>query len=140
MNPPFRIIGASLIVGAIALVLFACVHEDKQTQSSPVPGQTGTSQGTLVMQQLPAGVDGVELNNRQLRLKPGFTFVKKPRHQFSIARQGSNTSVTSGGCGCDDGACDPVMQGGIIVCQGSCTGKCGLALTIAGMRREILRF
>jgi hypothetical protein len=90
---------------------------------------------------LPAGAEGVELKDGVLRLKPGFTFIKQPGHQFTVARMSGGPGATSGGCGCAGGTCDPVMSGGIIVCQGTnCTGTCGLALTAGGVTRKIIEF
>jgi hypothetical protein len=93
------------------------------------------------VKQLPAGVKGVELGEGFLRLKEGYNFVKQPKHRFAVARISDGRNVSSGGCGCTGGTCDPVYRGGIIVCEGSnCTGTCGLALTIAGVERKIITY
>ena len=122
-----------LVVVAVTLTLLACAHEATNQASGP--------KGKLLVKQLPAGVEGVELKDGALRLKPGFTFVKKPRHRFAVARISNGQTVTSGGCGCTGGTCDPTSSGGIIVCEGSnCTGSCGLALTAHGVNTKIMEW
>lgn len=137
-----KTISAFLISLALTLVLLACVHEKNEAQTSPSTGQNGVPKGTVLVKELPAGAEGVELKGGALRLKPGFTFTKQPRHGFTVARMSGGQGATSGGCGCTGGTCDPVLgSGGAIVCQGTnCTGTCGLALTVRGVTRKIVEF
>jgi hypothetical protein len=132
-EPLMKSLSALLTLAALTLILPACAHE--------TPNQTGLPKGKVLVKQLPAGVEGVELKDGALRLKPGFTFVKKPRHRFAVARISNGQTVTTGGCGCTGGTCDPTSSGGIIVCEGSnCTGSCGLALTVKGVNTRIIEF
>jgi len=134
-----KIVSAFLTFLALTLVFFACAHERKHAQTPPE--QTQVPKGTVLVKELPGSVEGVELKDGSLRLKLGFTFEKQPGHGFSIARMSGGQHVTSGGCGCTGGTCDPVLKGGIIVCESSgCTGSCGLALTIAGAKTNIIRY
>ncbi len=134
-----KTISAFLIFLALTLMSLACAHERKHAQTPPEQSQL--PKGTALVKELPGSVEGVELKDGSLKLKPGFTFEKDPRHGFVIARMSGGQHVTSGGCGCTGGTCDPVLKGGIIVCESSgCTGSCGLALTIAGVRMNIIRY
>ena len=137
-----KAISTFLIFVALTLMFLACTHERKQAQTSPDQSQVPVPKGTVLVKQLPASMEGVELKDGSLRLKPGFIFEKQPRHGFAVARMSGGQHVTSGGCGCTGGTCDPVLSsGGIIVCESSgCTGSCGLALTIAGVNTKIIRF
>ena len=136
-----KTISAFLTLLALTLVLLACAQEKKEAQMPQSSGQAAAPKGTLLVKELPSGVEGVELKNGALRLKPGFAFEKKPRHQFAVARISGGQGVTSGGCGCEGGTCDPVLKGGIIVCEGNdCTGTCGLALTVHGLNTKIIAF
>ena len=136
-----KVISAFLTLLALTLMLLACAHEQKQSQTSQSPGQSETPRGTVLVRQLPADAEGVELKESSLRLRPGYKFVKQPRHGFAVARMSGGQPVLSGGCGCTGGTCDPVLKGGIIVCEASgCTGTCGLALTIAGVKTNIINY
>ena len=136
-----KAISAVLAALALTLVLLACTNEKNTAQTSSSTSQAGLPKGTVLVKQLPAGAEGVELKDGALRLKSGFTFTKQPRHQFTVARMSGGQGATSGGCGCAGGTCDPVLSGSIIVCQGAdCTGSCGLALSIRGVTRKIIEF
>jgi hypothetical protein len=131
-----RVITAVLTLLALTLVLVACAHEQRQAQTS----QSDLPGGTVLVKRLPAGAEGLELKEGSLRLKPGYSFVKQSGHRFAVARMSGGQPVTSGGCGCTGGTCDPVLKGGIIVCEASgCTGTCGLALTVAGVNTKIIK-
>ena len=129
-----------LTMAALTLMFLACAHEQKQGQS---PDQSQMSKGTVLVKQLPAGAEGVELKGGALKLKSGYKFEKRPRGQFAIARMGGGGNpVTSGGCGCSGGTCEPEFTAaGIIECvPKDCTGHCGLALTVSGVKTQIIRY
>jgi len=129
-----KTLGALVILTSLTLMLLSCAHEATNQSGSP-------SKGKVLVKQLPAGVEGVELKDGALRLRSGFTFVKKPRHRFALVRISNGQTVTTGGCGCTGGTCEPTAGGGIIVCEGSnCTGSCGLALTARGVSTRIIEF
>jgi hypothetical protein len=125
---------------ALGLFAFGCAQKDAEVHAQN--SQSLPPKGTLLVKQLPAGVEGVELKDGWLHLKEGYKFEKQPRHRFSVARIGGGHGVTSGGCGCTGGTCDPKLgTGGIIVCDSTgCTGSCGLALTIGGAQTKIIRY
>ena len=136
-----KITSAVLTLLALTLMLLACAHEKKQAQASPAGAQSALPKGTLLVKKLPASVEGLELKGGLLTLKPGYKFLKQPRHRFAVARTSGGRPVTSGGCGCTGGTCDPKSQGSIIVCESTgCTGSCGLAVTIAGVSTTIMRY
>jgi hypothetical protein len=136
-----KIVRTVLALFLLPVLLLACAQTRKQAQTSQAAEQSKLPRGTVVVKQLPAGVKGVELREGFLRLKDGYNFVKQPKHRFAVARMSDGRNVLSGGCGCTGGTCDPVLKGGIIVCQGSnCTGTCGLALTIAGVETKIITY
>jgi hypothetical protein len=130
-----------VLAAALTLMLLGCAQEQKQSPTAGSPGQSQIPRGTVLVKQLPAGAEGVELSGGSLRLKSGYTFVKQPRQGFAVARMGGQP-VTSGGCGCTGGTCDPELKGGIIVCEnkGGCTGHCGLALTVSGVKTQIIQY
>jgi hypothetical protein len=130
-----KMLGALFILTSLTLILLGCAHEATNQSSAP-------NKGKILVKQLPAGVEGVELKDGALRLKSGFTFVKKPRHRFALVRISNGQGATTGGCGCTGGTCEPkVNSSGIIVCEGSnCTGSCGLALTVRGISTRIIEF
>jgi hypothetical protein len=123
-----------LVLGVVVAV--ACKGTTPQTQTS--------STGTVLVKELPAGVEGVELRDGALRLKDGYDFVKGPGGTFTVSRiQVPSSPATGGGCGCSGaaGGCEPVLKGGIIVCEGGCgTGSCGLALTAGGVKTDIIKW
>jgi hypothetical protein len=129
-----KLISSVFVLLGLTLLLLACAHEEGRATGE-------TAKGTVIVKQLPAGVEGVELKDGSLRLKPGYKFEKRPQHQFAVIRISDGRAVTSGGCGCTGGTCDPVLKGGIGVCEGSgCTGHCGLALTVAGIKTTIINY
>ena len=67
---------------ALTLVLLACAHQQRQAQTS----QSDMPRGTVLVKQLPAGAEGLELKEGSLRLRPGYNFVKQSGHRFAVAR------------------------------------------------------
>ena len=136
-----KVTSAVLTLFALILMSFACAHEKRQAQTPPAGNQSDVPKGTVLVKQLPAGAEGLELSAGLLRLKSGYKFLKQPGHGFAVARMSGGHPVTTGGCGCTGGTCDPVSKGGIIVCESTdCTGSCGLALTISGASTKIIRY
>lgn len=134
MNRP----GVILLV-ALSLSLISC-SRNPAPPSEQTPGQT-VAHGQVLIDHLPDGVEGVELAEGGLRLKKGYKLVKDSDSTFAIARMSDGRSVMAGGCGCKgSGGCDPVLEGGIIVCKAKDCSDCGLALTIAGVRTPIIRY
>jgi hypothetical protein len=99
-----------------------------------------TPEVQMLVSQLPAGTEGVELTKNGLRAMKGYRFVKDSDSTLAIERIEGGTKVGGAGCGCKSGTgCNVVDQGGIAVCQAEpeCS-KCGLALTgPTGVRTEL---
>jgi hypothetical protein len=97
----------------------------------------------MLVSQLPAGTEGVELAKGGLRVLKGYQFVKDSDSTLAVERIEGGQRVGGAGCGCTDGTgCNVVSQGGIAVCQAEpgCN-KCGLALTgPSGVRTEIYEY
>jgi hypothetical protein len=113
-------------------------------KSGEVPAPPASPRTELLVKELPAGVEGLELRDGAIWLKEGYTFEPQPDGTFIIGlRDGSGGGGTGGGCGCKSGGgkCEPVLEGGIAVCKGdsACT-KCGLALTVGGVTTEVMLF
>jgi hypothetical protein len=137
-----------MIILALVLAVFASGHTPApapaaNAQMSQPQQQSETTKGTNLVERLPRSVHGVMLQEGALRVKPGFKFVKKGHGRFAIARRSNGGTVGLGGCGCKGGGdCQPKYTGGIITCQPvvSCSGSCTLALTIGGVRTDIIRY
>jgi len=127
----------------LSLTAAACTYSPRMpAEGQASRTQSGSTKGTLLVRQLPAGVEGLALVNGELKVQAGYEFAKGDKGTFTVARAGGG-QVTSGGCGCSGaGDCDPVLSpDGIIVCQSNgCTTSCGLAVTIAGTRTELIRY
>ena len=127
----------------LPFILAACSGSPKSS-SNETPVQTTQEpihKGVLLVEKLPAEVEGVELADGGLKVKDGYEFVKDSKSTFAIARMSDRRVVTKGGCGCNTtGACDPVFKGGIIVCEATNCSDCGLALMIGGVLTPIFKY
>ena len=72
------------------------------TTAGTVPDTTARAQ--LLVQELPAGIEGLELAERGLRVKKGYEYVKDTDSTFAIMRMSDQRRITVGGCGCRAGA------------------------------------
>ena len=127
----------------LPFILAACSGSPEST-TNETPAQTTqepTHKGVLLVEKLPAEVEGVELADGGLKVMDGYEFVKDSKSTFAIARMSDRKVVTRGGCGCNTtGACDPVFKGGIIICEATNCSDCGLALMIGGVRTAIFKY
>lgn len=131
-----KIISAVFGLCAVTLALFACAHKEQPVTTGP-----SLPKGTLVVQALPMGVEGLELKDGYLKVKPGYKYEPKGQNGFVIARMDNGRGVATGGCGCSDGVCGPKFDpSGIIVCDKQACVSCGLALTVGGTRTTIIRY
>jgi hypothetical protein len=99
----------------VALILGLLAHAHSQTPKSntqkPEPqAETATAKRTVLVKQLPASVEGVSLKGSQVKLKPGYKFVKEPNNTITVARM-NGTGV-----------------GGTWKCECSKNGACGVAV------------
>ena len=94
-----------------------------------------------LVDQLPAGVEGVELAKDGLRPMKGYEFVKDSDTTFTIMRMNDRQVVGYGGCGCWIGVgCIPISSPeGLWLCHGlpGCI-QCGLAVTPSGGVRTVI--
>lgn len=123
----------------LAFVLTTCSGKESAPSTK---NETPTVE--RLVDQVPAGVEGVELAKDGLRAKKGYRFVKDSDTTFAIMRMNDRRVVGYGGCGCWVGVgCIPLeAPGGIWVCHQfpGCI-NCGLAVTpIGGVRTEIFRY
>jgi hypothetical protein len=143
-----RLRSVILCLAVVASMSVACAR-------SPEPGLEGASDSTagaapdttaraqLLVQELPTGIEGLELAERGLRVKKGYEYVKDTDSTFAIMRLSDNGRITVGGCGCKAGAgCVPFLtDDGIIICVSVLCNTCGLAVTSPGGQRfEIARY
>ena len=147
-----RRLGTVLLV-VLLFVLPACSKRNSESTNTPAPSTESPSQTAPTPEQttppmrlvdkLPAGVEGVELTDRGLRVLEGYKYVDEKDGTFSIARlrDGSKTG-TGGSCGCRGaGKCDDGDQGGIIVCvKDSTCGDCGLRITAGGVTTALFMY
>jgi hypothetical protein len=110
------------------------------TTAVDVPDTTLRAQ--LLVESLPAGVEGLELAENGLRVMKGYEYVKDTDTTFAIRRRSDNQVITVGGCGCRVGpGCVPVLtDDGIVICVTILCKPCGLAVTSGGTRFEIARY
>ena len=125
-------------------------------QPAPPSAQAQKARGRVMVKKLPVKVEGVMLKDGQVKLKPGYKFVKRPNGTVAVARisgsvgQGNNVGGTWS-CGCT-AAADPkegvppgecsvnFFPGGMNCSQGSCTGTCFLAATVEGARTNVIMY
>jgi hypothetical protein len=137
----------------LGLTLVACTYSKTAPPEAPAPSpavqtsspaQSAVPKGKVLVEALPAGVEGLELRNGELRLLGGYEFVEQPENAFKVMRARDGQQVGIGGCGCSRlGLCKPVLSpDGIIVCQveGLCIGSCGLAVTAGGVSTDIIMY
>src|SRR5688572_21448669 len=136
----------------LGLALVACTYSKTAPPEAPAtspavqtssPAQSATPKGKVLVEALPAGVEGLELKDGELRLLEGYDFVEQPENRFAVARMRDGQHVAVGGCGCSRlGVCQPVKSGGIIVCRalGLCIGSCRLAVTAGGVSTDIIMY
>jgi hypothetical protein len=142
-----RLRSVMMCLVAVASMGVACAR-------SPEPGAEGsydttavdvpdtTVRAQMLVDALPAGVEGFELAENGLRVMKGYEYVKDTDSTFAIMRLSDSRRITVGGCGCRAGAgCVPFLtDDGIIICVSILCTPCGLAVIGGGPRFEIARY
>lgn len=130
---------------AMTLALLASAHSQTPKSKSPPPqAQTAKAEKAekeVLVKQLPAGVEGVSLKGSQVKLKPGYKFVKEPNNTVTVARMNGTNIGGTWNCACSkDGGCgvsiSPVT--GLDCLTESCTGSCTLKVTVGDKATAVL--
>ena len=122
----------------LALVLNNCAG----TKPAPPTNNEAYTAERLV-DQLPAGVEGVELAKDGLRPKKGYSFVKDSDSTFAVMRMNDRSVVSGGHCSCWVGVgCIPDFTSEIITCMALPVGciQCRMILTYGGIRTEVFQY
>lgn len=107
----------------------------------------------VLVERLPEGVEGVMLEEKTLRLKPGYKFVKKGGTVAVVARSasgglGSKVLGSTGtfDCNCVQGTgdCEEFFIGNLMGCKptryNACTGACTLIIKRGGVATSIIMY
>ena len=130
---------AWMFVAALSSVLVACGCGRSSGGQRP--------EGRLLVERLPAGVEGLELVDGKLRMKAGYEFVSLPNGAFAVVTvpHPPVPPVPTGGCKCSPlglGVCRSTIVGGIIGCKPNpvCVGSCIATLRLAGTETKVIAF
>lgn len=122
----------------LALVLTNCAS----TKPAPSTNNEAYTAERLV-DQLPAGVEGVELAENGLRLQKGYTTVKDSDSTLAIKRMSDGSVVGSTSCSCWVGVgCIPDPNSEIIACMALPVGciRCRMVLKYGDTRTEVFQY
>lgn len=127
---------------AALVVLVSAVPACAPGQAPGSPTESAPSKGTVLVDRLPDGVEGLEIKDGALAAKAGYGLMKGSNATFVVVRELDGQIVSAGGCGCSGGggACEPKLEGGIAVCHSDGCLSCGLAVTAGSVRTEIIRY
>ena len=121
----------------LALALTSCAG----TKPAPPTNNEAYTAKRLV-DELPAGVEGVELAKDGLRPKKGYSVVKDSDSTVAVMRISDGSKVAGSHCSCWFGVgCIPDINSPIITCTSllNCI-KCSLVLTWADNRAEVFQY
>jgi hypothetical protein len=106
-----------------------------------------------MVKRLPDKVEGVMLKDGQIKLKPGYKFVKRTNGTVAVARISGSVGLdnTIGGtwaCTCYSdtilkatGKCGASFANGSVQCDGgTCEGSCVLSATVQGARTNVIMY
>ncbi len=137
-----------ILLAAVGMTLMSCART--QDTSSGGKADTTTAQApdssaraVMLVAELPAGIEGVELAREGLRVKEGYHYAQETDSTFAIIRTSDGRKVSTGGCGCPliNIGCIPLRApGGIIVCSRFVCSPCGLRVTAGGLQVEVVRY
>jgi hypothetical protein len=140
------------VLAVLLSVLVACAS--KSPPASTPPADTTRSSATpsdsaapavahSLVKQLPAGVEGLELTERGLRVKKGYQVVKQNDSTVAIARMSGGQQVLSVTCDCWVGVgCIPWQDpDGILTCKSfpGCI-RCEQNLIRGGVRTAVFAY
>jgi hypothetical protein len=141
------------IIIFVTLTLTLLIWASGQTPPSDGPAQKG--RGRAMVKKLPDKVEGVMLKDDQVKLKPGYKFVKRANGTVAVAIISGSVGLNDVGgtwaCGCTadalpkkgvpTGTCTVnFYPGGLNCSQGTCTGTCFLAATVEGTKTNIIMY
>ena len=142
-----RLRSVMMCLAAVASMSVACARSPEPTaersdDTTTVAVPDTATRAQMLVEALPAGVEGLELAENGLRVKKGYEYVKDTDSTFAIMRLSDSKRISVGGCGCRVGpGCVPVLtDDGIIICVTILCTPCGLAVTSGGPRFEIARY
>jgi hypothetical protein len=139
------------IIIFVTLTLTSVVYASGQP--APAGSAVQKGRGRVMVKRLPDKVEGVMLKDGQVKLKPGYKFVKRTNGTVAVARisgsvsQGNNISgtwscsctTTSGPAG--KGKCAVTISSSFISCESDiCTGSCTLLTTVEGARTNVIMY
>jgi hypothetical protein len=101
-----------------------------------------------MVKRLPDKVEGIMLKDGQVKLKPGYKFVKRTNGTVTVARISGSVGLSNnvGGawnCVCNDfkSSCGVIADpGGLICTNGTCKGNCTLTITVEGAKTNIIMY
>ncbi len=134
------------IIIFVTLTLTSLVYASGQPAPPGSPAQKAG--GRVLVTKLPDKVEGVMLKDGQVKLKPGYKFVKRTNGTVAVARisgsvgQGNNIGGTFR-CSCDGvGTGCGVLTGpkGLTCSQGTCKGSCTLSTSVEGETTNIIMY
>ena len=123
---------------AVILTIFGCVSNQPPSAQAPKAGKP-------LVKSLPAGIQGVELVDGIVRVKPGYQWVKQPNGTVTVARMGGGGLGASGvwDCTCiyGGGNCIISVTTSFLRCQSfTCESFCWLTVTTIGVRTPIIAY
>jgi len=132
------------VIVALILGLLTNAHSQTPKSKNHKPesrAETATAKRTVLVKQLPASVEGVSLKDGQVKLKPGYKFVKEPNNTITVARMNGAGIGGTWKCECSDkGACGVSISPntGLDCLTESCTGSCTLKVTVGDKATAVL--
>jgi len=147
-----------IFVISLALVLLVFAQKQPATSrtqptspSSRATEQTPKIKGRNLVKKLPAGIEGVTLEDGFIKLKPGYKFVKGANGTVTVNLAGRSGGVGGASirgtfnCECDKtGSCSVATKDGNLVCTKSpkdgCSGTCELLTIISGESQSLVAF
>jgi len=123
-------------------------------QPAPPGGSAQKARGRVMVKKLPDKVEGVMLKDGQVKLKPGYKFVKRTNGTVAVARISGSVGLSNnvGGtwdCQCysditilaPKGKCGATIGNGGIQCNaGTCNASCTLVTTVEGAKTNVIMY
>lgn len=129
------------ILIALTLTLIICANsQTRRTHAGSGAGKLKAKQA--LVDKLPDGVEGVELKNNAVRIKPGYKFVKEGNTVKVMARRGGNNVSGTWGCYCKSGSgsCSAIITNGVLGCSGGTCTSCDMTVVVNGLKTAVLMY